>query len=113
LRGWDERSYNNHGIEQLLGQDTVPRYSASDVELILWVFFLSFSYLLACKALVDAGTKSFGRLLDREEERVLGVFCRHGRSIAEEEEDDLEGRGGEGEQSWTLLFVFLMLGMNV
>jgi hypothetical protein len=56
---------------------------------------LGFSYLLACKTLVDAGTKSFSRLLDSEEERVLGVLCRHGRSIGEEY--DLERREEEGE----------------
>lgn len=77
----DKETYNNHGIEQLLGQNTIPRYSTSDIELILWIFCLGFSYLLACKTLVGAGTKSLGRLLDSEEERVLGIFCRHGRSI--------------------------------
>ena len=79
----EERIYNNHGIEQLLGQDTVPGYSAADVELILWVSLLGFSDLLACKTLVDAGTQSLRRLLDSEEERVLGILGRHGRSIEE------------------------------
>jgi hypothetical protein len=77
----DKATYNDHGIEQLLGQNTVPRYSTAHVELILGVFFLSFSNLLARKALVDAGAESLRRLLDCEEERVLGVLGRHGRWI--------------------------------
>lgn len=72
-------TYNDHGIEQLLGQNTVPWYCTAHVELILGISLLSFSHLLAGKALVDAGVESLRRLLNCEEERVLGVLGRHGR----------------------------------
>lgn len=83
-----EATYDDHGIEDLLGKDAVPWYSLAYVELILGVFLLELRDLLRSQPFVDARAKGLSCLLNAEEERVLwklshtGVFSRRrGRGL--------------------------------
>lgn len=73
-----ELTYKNHGIEDLLRQDAIPRNRAADIELILGIRLRELGDLLRGEALVDIGVEGLGRLVGGEEERVFGKLshCR-------------------------------------
>jgi hypothetical protein len=70
------RTYNNHGIENLLRQKAVPRHRAADIEFIFGVLLGELGDLL--------GAECGSCLFDGQEERVLGeVGCHFGGCEAE------------------------------
>lgn len=69
-------SYNDHGIEDLLCENAIPRYSPANVEFIRAISRLQVRNLLRQQSSIDIGSEGPFSLFNGEQEWVLGEL-RH------------------------------------
>ena len=70
-------AYNDHGIEELFGEDLVPRNGTADGEFIFGILLLQLPDLDLGEALVGIRMELFGDILDRKQEGVAGELSSH------------------------------------